>query len=102
MNKNPYPGMKRLRDQPDHEEHEKKLMEAKADLAGQMGVWCDKHNLTKADALALCAYMTGAAIANQDQRIMTGDMAMQIVIANIEAGNKMVIDELINKTEGTA
>ncbi len=102
MNKKPYPGMKQLKDQPNHEAREKKLMEAKADLAGQMKVWCDKHALTSDEALALCAYMTGAAIANQDQRSMTRDMAMQIVIANIEAGNQRVIDELLGKTAGSA
>lgn len=48
MNKKPYPGMKQLKDQPNHEAREKKLMEAKADLAGQMKVWCDKHALTTA------------------------------------------------------
>lgn len=102
MNKNPHPGMRPLRDSPDRHDREKRLMEAKADLAGQMKAWCDRHNLTSAEALALCAYITGAAIAQQDQRAMTGEMALQIVMANIEAGNQSVIADLIIKTGGSA
>lgn len=102
MNKNPYPGMHPLKDHPNRQEREKRLAEAKADLAGQMKAWCDRHDLSSADALALCAYITGAAVAQQDQRVMTPEMALQIVIANIEAGNQMVISELMNRTGGSA
>lgn len=102
MNKNPYPGMRPLKDHPNRQDREKRLMEAKADLAGQMQAWCDRHNLTSDEALALCAYITGVAIAQQDQHTMTGEMAIQIVIANIEAGNQTTINELMNNTGGAA
>ena len=75
-------------------EREKKLMRAKKALAGDMRKWCDKYDLTDREALALCAYVTGAAIAMQDQRITTSKLAMEIVLRNIEAGNASVIDQL--------
>lgn len=102
MNKNPYPGLRQLKDQSNSKDREKRLMEAKSDLAGQMKAWCDRHNLTPDEALALCAYMTGTAIALQDQRTMSGEMAMKIVVANIEAGNQTVIAELLGRTGGSA
>lgn len=55
-----------------------------------------KHNLTAPEMLALSAYLTGQLIAMQDQMTMTPDMAMELVATNIEAGNKHVIDELMN------
>ncbi len=41
--------------------------------------------------LAVAAYMVGQLVAMQDQRTLTPAMAMQIVSANIEKGNRDVI-----------
>ena len=77
-------------------EREKKLMEAKAALSAELRKWCDECGLTARDALALCAYMTGVAIAMQDQRTTTPELVMEIVDRNIEAGNAAVIAQLNN------
>lgn len=83
-------------------EREAKLMRAKAALAGDMKKWCDEYDLTSSELLSLCAYMTGACIANQDQRTMTRERAMDVVIKNIEAGNAAVIAELMFAKGGRA
>lgn len=70
---------------------EQQLMEAKADMVLQLKAWCERHNLTASEVLALLAFMTGAAIAHQDQRKMTPANAMEVVSANIEAGNAAAI-----------
>jgi hypothetical protein len=51
--------------------------------------------------LAIAAQVVGQALALQDQRTMTKDRALQIVMANIEAGNAGVIESLTN-TKGRA
>lgn len=56
---------------------------------------------TQQRVLAIAAQVVGQVLAMQDQRTMTPDRAMQVVIANIEIGNKGVIDSLHN-TKGTA
>lgn len=83
-------------------EREAKLMKAKAALAGELQAWADRFELSAQEVLALCAYMTGAAVAMQDQRSMTRDRAMEVVIRNIEAGNATVIQELLSEKGGTA
>ncbi|MEB3421895.1 hypothetical protein ACFSDD_09150 [Salipiger marinus] len=70
---------------------EKRLMEAKTALARDMQAWCERFDLSQVEALALCAHITGAAIAMQDQRIMTPEKAMEIVSRNIEAGNAAAV-----------
>ena len=77
-------------------EREKKLMQAKDAIAGEMKGWCDRFDLTAPELLALCAYMTGACIANQDQRTMTSEKAMEIVSRNIEVGNASAISEVLS------
>ncbi len=52
--------------------------------------------------LAIAANAVGKILAMQDQRTMTSERAMQIVIRNIEAGNQHVIDDLTRKTSGRA
>ena len=48
-----------------------------------------KHEHLRADEmLAVAAYTVGQLIALQDQRTMTPTMALEIVSANIEAGNQ--------------
>lgn len=45
--------------------------------------------------LALASQMVGQILALQDQRKMTRDMALQIVMDNIELGNSGVINSLM-------
>ncbi|MCB1460817.1 MAG: hypothetical protein KDJ48_16425 [Nitratireductor sp.] len=52
--------------------------------------------------LAIAAYSVGQIIALQNQRTMTSDMAMDLVIANIQKGNQHALDEVANKTAGSA
>ena len=58
-------------------------------------------HLTSQEVLALAAHACGQIIALQDQRTMTREAALQIVTANIEQGNKEVLDNLGN-SEGAA
>ena len=54
-----------------------------------------KHEKLRADEmLAVASYFVGQLVALQDQRKMTPSMAMQIVAANIEAGNQHAITEV--------
>jgi hypothetical protein len=46
------------------------------------------------EILALAAYTVGQIIALQDQRTMSPAMAMEIVAANIEAGNQHAMSEV--------
>lgn len=57
---------------------------------------CSKHaeKLSAAEILAIAANMLGKLIAMQDQREMTPAQAMEIVIKNIECGNKQVLEQL--------
>lgn len=61
-----------------------------------------KHHLSGMEILAVLAYTVGQAIAMQDQKTVTHDMIWELIGANIEAGNAMVIEELAEKTEGNA
>ncbi|MEC7161164.1 MAG: hypothetical protein VXW57_05060 [Pseudomonadota bacterium] len=83
-------------------EREAKLMEAKAALAADVKTWCERHDLTSVEVLALCAFVTGAAIANQDQRAITPARAMEIVRRNIEAGNAAAISEVMSANKSPA
>lgn len=57
-----------------------------------------KHagKLTAVELLAVAANMLGKLVAMQDQRTITPDDAMEIVVQNIEKGNKQVFDQLRN------
>lgn len=62
-----------------------------------------KHS-DKVDAvemLAIAANVVGKLVALQDGRTITPDMAMEIVLRNIEIGNKQAWAPL-EKTEGSA
>lgn len=52
--------------------------------------------------LAIAAYSVGQLIALQDQRKMTPTMAMELVSENIQTGNQHALDEVTNKTAGSA
>ena|GEM_PF-1684454 len=54
------------------------------------------------EILAILSYTVGQLIALQDQRKMTADMAMQLVITNIEAGNLSVLEGLAKESGGSA
>lgn len=56
---------------------------------------------TQHRVLAIAAQVVGQVLALQDQRIPT-DVHFQVILRNIEEGNQRVIDELANKTEGSA
>lgn len=55
-----------------------------------------KHagHLDAKDMLAFASHLTGQIIAMQDQRTVTREMALEIVMRNIEVGNAEVIDGL--------
>ena len=61
-----------------------------------------KHQLSGMEIVAILSYTLGQCIAMQDQRTVTKEMIWELVGANIEQGNAMVIDELAEKSEGTA
>lgn len=62
-----------------------------------------KHGeqLSAQEMLALASHLVGQLIAMQDQRTMTRDMAMEIVVRNIEQGNQEVAAGL-STTKGTS
>jgi hypothetical protein len=64
----------------------------------------DKHagKLTSLEMLAIAANMVGKLVALQDQRYVTPEKAMNVVIENIQNGNKQVIDDLHNSIAGNA
>lgn len=72
------------------------------DLAALIKKQTDKYNLTSEELLAVASNMLGKIIALQDQRKMTKERAMQIVCANLEMGNRHIIDDLIGKSDGQA
>lgn len=54
------------------------------------------------DVLAVLSHLVGQVIAVQDQRKYTADMAMAVVIKNIERGNGEVVNHLLFQTGGNA
>lgn len=75
---------------------EKKLTAAKNEMTHQMRRISDELGMSAEEVLALCAFMTGGAIAMQDQRKMTPAQAMDIVQRNIEAGNRTTLEILLS------
>lgn len=61
-----------------------------------------KEKLSAIEILAITSQMVGQLIALQDQRKYTTSAVMQVVNANIEGGNQMVIAQLLGKTEGNS
>lgn len=63
-----------------------------------------KHadEVTSVELLALAANMVGKLVALQDQRSVSPELAMEIVAANLECGNKQVIDWLASAKGGSA
>lgn len=69
------------------------------ELAKLIGRYADK--MTSEEVLAVGANMLGKLLAYQDQRTMTRERAMEIIIQNIELGNQQAIAEVMN-SRGTA
>ncbi len=59
-----------------------------------------KHapNVSAAELLAIAANMVGKILALQDQTTMTRAVALAIVSANIEAGNREAVEAFANST----
>ena len=53
------------------------------------------HKLSSLELLAVAANMVGKLIAMQDQRTVTREIAMEIVLQNIEYGNQTVVAQLL-------
>ncbi len=60
------------------------------------------RDLEAEELLAITSHLVGQLIALQDQRTTTPDMAMAIVIANIQEGNRSAIEPLLMQTGGQA
>jgi hypothetical protein len=70
------------------------------ELANLLRKHADK--LTSLEILAVGANMVGKLIALQDQRTVTPELAMKVVAANIEMGNRHLIGDLATKSEGSS
>lgn len=64
------------------------------DLAKLIGRHGDK--VTAEEMLAIAANMLGKLLAFQDQRTMTRERGLEIIIQNIEVGNQQAIAEVSN------
>lgn len=73
-----------------------------ADFVKDLTVLLQKHSatLSKVEVLALASNVVGKLIALQDQRTTTPEIAMNIVIANIEIGNKEAAADLMAGAAG--
>jgi sulfur transfer protein SufE len=69
------------------------------DLAKLLGKHGDK--VTAEEMLAIGANMLGKLLAYQDQRTMTRERGLEIIIKNIEQGNQQAVAELM-KSQGRA
>lgn len=69
------------------------------DLCKLISKHADK--LTALEMLAIAANMVGKLVAMQDQRVVTPTVAMDIIAKNIELGNKLAIDEIM-QSKGSA
>lgn len=78
------------------QDREKKLTKAKLALTQHMMNIADDLNMSPEEILALLAFMTGGAVAMQDQRKMTPAQAMEVVYRNLEAGNRSAVAAMIS------
>lgn len=58
--------------------------------------------VTPMEQLAVVSYMAGQLIALQDQKTVTPEMAMEVVNANLQAGNQDVVAFMDAPAGGTA
>lgn len=68
------------------------------DLCALVSKHADK--LSSLELLAIGANMIGKLVAMQDQRTVTPEIAMETVARNIEAGNRMVLEQLSASKRG--
>lgn len=71
----------------------------RADVSELLKRYAGKLDAT--EFLAVTAHMVGQIIAFQDQRTVTREIAVDIVISNIGLGNQEVVEDLQN-TKGQA
>ena len=76
------------------EEEQERIMQVKHRLL--MGIKDEllSGEVSKAELLGLMAHVTGMMIALQDQRTMSPEQAMNLVISNIENGNKSAVEQM--------
>jgi hypothetical protein len=65
-----------------------------ADLLALLAKHADK--IDAEEMLAIAANMLGKLVAMQDQRKMTREKAMNLIVENIEVGNQQAIEDLMN------
>ncbi len=54
------------------------------------------NKVTAEEMLAIGANMLGKLLAYQDQRVMTRERGLEIIINNIECGNQQAVEEVMN------
>jgi len=64
------------------------------DLVALVGRHKDK--VSAVEMLAIAANMIGKLAAMQDQRTLTAEQVIDIIIKNIEVGNQQIIDQVKN------
>ena len=81
---------------------QERIMGAKTRLLDGLKVELTNGEISKPEALALFAHVTGMIVAMQDQRDMTPAQAMDVVVRNIEAGNASAIEQMLGDPSGSA
>jgi flagellar hook assembly protein FlgD len=63
-----------------------------------------KHSekMTSLELLAVASNMVGKIVALQDQRTTTAEVAMEVVVRNVQQGNQDVVNQLMRNTAGAA
>lgn len=84
--------------EPTNEKHEAVYQE----LTAVLQKWCDELGLSSVEVLAILSNMVGKAIALQDQRKMTREAALRIVMNNIELGNQQMMARVMGEPAGHA
>lgn len=71
-----------------------KMERAKRSMLSEAQRLCEDYDLRPDQILELMAYTTGAAIAYQDQRVMTHEMIWDLVLTSIRIGNEAAVAQL--------
>lgn len=72
-------------------------LEARREMVGALCAYQDK--LCPAELLAVASQVVGSLIALQDETRLTPEHAMEIVLQNIEEGNRAANADLAQKTD---
>ena len=59
-------------------------------------------SMTALELLAVASNMLGKLVAMQDQRIVSKDLVLRVIAANLEKGNQAVVEKLLSETMGSA